>query len=135
MTHEKDAQSRRACRFQNELYADYYLGAILYLANDADLHVVHKQSGASWVARVGEVLRNLQSKCGFHRFFKSCARSNETSSEDSPPVSLPWNLGLDELRKQYERLLPAEIATLERNSAWYSFLHDVQFGSAGHLFQ
>ena len=60
MTHEKDAQSRRACRFQNELYADYYLGAILYLANDADLHVVHKQSGASWVARVGEVLRNLQ---------------------------------------------------------------------------
>ena len=40
MTHEKDAQSRRACRFQNELYADYYLRAILYLTNDADLRRV-----------------------------------------------------------------------------------------------
>jgi hypothetical protein len=32
------------------------------------------------------------------------------------PPWLPRNLGLDELRKLCERLLPAEIAHLERNS-------------------
>src|SRR5258705_10173908 len=49
--------------------------------------------------------------------------------------SLPWNLGLDQLSKQRERLLPAEIASLDRNSAGDSFLHNIQLGSAGHLLQ
>src|SRR6266851_780466 len=50
-------------------------------------------------------------------------------------LSLPWNLGLDKLRKQCQRLLPAEITSLDRNRGGYAFLHDIQLGSAGHLLQ
>src|SRR6266436_3128280 len=50
-------------------------------------------------------------------------------------VLLRWNLGLHELRKQRERVLPAEIAGLGRNGFGYAFLQDVQLGSAGYLLQ
>src|ERR1700730_18777844 len=48
---------------------------------------------------------------------------------------LLWNLGLDELRKLCERLLPAEIAHLERNSFRQPFLHYVDLSPARHLLQ
>jgi len=46
---------------------------------------------------------------------------------------LSRDFSLNELGKQCERLLPAEIAGLDGNGLRYSFLHDVQFGSTEHL--
>lgn len=64
-------------------------------------------------------------------------RPDEASGRLNPyglgVTSLPRDLSLDELRKQRERLLPAEIASLDRNTAGYAFLHNVQLSSAGHL--
>src|SRR5574340_1702229 len=45
----------------------------------------------------------------------------------------PWDLCLDELRKQCERFLPAEVAGFRWNGFGDSFLHDVQLGSARYL--
>src|SRR5688572_18464823 len=56
-------------------------------------------------------------------------------SDRSPRLLLLWNLGLDELRKQPERVLPAEIAGLGGNEARYAFLHDVQLGPDLDLLQ
>src|SRR6266446_7846349 len=47
--------------------------------------------------------------------------------------ALVWNLGLDELRKECQRLLPAEIARLGRNDAGHPFLHDAQLCADGYL--
>src|SRR5213595_1999242 len=52
-----------------------------------------------------------------------------------PFTSSPWNLGLDELRKLREGLLPAEIAHLERNSLRQPFLHYGQLRSTRNFLQ
>ena len=50
-------------------------------------------------------------------------------------TSSPRNLGLDEFRKLCERLLPAEIAHLERNGFRHPFLHYLELGAARHFLQ
>src|SRR5215468_7162091 len=52
-----------------------------------------------------------------------------------PQSHLVRNLGLDELRQQDERLLPAEIARLGGNDSGHPLLHDRQLGPARHLLQ
>src|SRR5262245_61405870 len=52
-----------------------------------------------------------------------------------PQSHLIRNLGLDELRQQDERLLPAEIARLGGNDSGHPLLHDRQLGPARHLLQ
>ena len=49
--------------------------------------------------------------------------------------ALPRNLGFDESRKLCERLLPAQIAHLDRNGLGQPFLHYVDLSSARHLLQ
>ena len=46
-----------------------------------------------------------------------------------------WNLCLNELSKQRERFLPAEIAGLGGNNIRDSLLDDVELRSTGHLLQ
>jgi hypothetical protein len=50
-------------------------------------------------------------------------------------AELAWNFGLDQVRQQSERFLPAEIASLGRNSTGYAFLQDVQLSPAGCFVQ
>lgn len=57
------------------------------------------------------------------------------SSEELDVTSLRPNFRFDELGKEREGFLPAEIAGLQWNDGGYAFLHDVQLGSAGHLRQ
>ena len=45
------------------------------------------------------------------------------------------NIGLDELREEIERFLPADVASLDRNNRRHSLLRDVQLGSARSLLQ
>src|SRR5262245_14481811 len=49
--------------------------------------------------------------------------------------TLVRNLGLDELRQESERLLPAETARLGWDRSRQALLHDSQLGSAGDLLQ
>src|SRR6202030_2671248 len=50
-----------------------------------------------------------------------------------PEADLPRNLRFDEFRKLCERLLPAQIAHLDRNAFRQPFLHYVDLSSARHL--
>src|SRR4030095_14400711 len=45
------------------------------------------------------------------------------------------NLRLDELREQRKRLLPPEVAILDRDHRGHPLLHDLEFGSAVDLAQ
>src|SRR5438034_2563634 len=54
-------------------------------------------------------------------------------AENAVRHALVWNLGLDELRKECQRLLPAEIARFGRNDAGHPFLHDGQLCADGYL--
>src|SRR6185436_14486785 len=53
----------------------------------------------------------------------------------SPAAELPRNLRLDELRKQGERFLPAEIARLWWDGLRNPFLYDGHLGTDRHLLQ
>jgi hypothetical protein len=57
------------------------------------------------------------------------------STDGSAATPSARNLGLDELGKQRERLLPAQVASLGRDGFGYAFLDDVQVDSAGDFRQ
>jgi len=103
-----------------------------------DRQVVRQQRFADVKARVvlfleqGDAPALLREQGRDGRAGRSAAHDKDVALVHGRP-SLRWNLGFDEFRKERERFLPPEIASLGRNRVRYPFLHDVQLGTTEHL--
>src|ERR1043166_8283221 len=89
-----------------------------------------------WIARLGRLTGTVPKLLAGRQPNKFApARSWVGKSFGGKISLLIRNIGLDELREEIERFLPADVASLDRNNRRHSLLRDVQVGSASYFLQ